>query len=309
MSPTILVAGVVSLYISVNVRGFPVTYEPSAKPGWARSGTAGVASHIARVHRALGNDVRLCTLVGRDTAGEAIRAELARDGLSGPGVVESPSSSLGVVLVDPSGRRMGMPHLTALDRVEYPFEVLREQARGADLLVLTNAKFVRPLLPRADALGIPIAVDVHLADDPAGEYNRPWLERARIVFCSHERLGDPRAWVADLLRRYPRCEVAGVGMGARGALAGLRDGRLVEVPAVAPAGVVNTSGAGDALFATFLDGWCRHGDAGAALRDGVLHAGWKVGHRLPASVSLTRAELAALRAAAAPPVTWGRWDG
>jgi sugar/nucleoside kinase (ribokinase family) len=308
MSARIVVAGVVSLYISINVRSFPVRYEPSARPLWARSGTAGVASHVARVHRALDNDVRLCTLVGRDTAGEAIRAELARDGLDGPGVIESPSSSLGVVLVDPSGRRMGMPHLSELDRIEYPFEVLREQAEGADLMVLTNAKFVRPLLPRAAALGVPIAVDVHLIDDLDSEYNRPWLERARVVFCSHERLSDPRGWVAELLRRHPQCEVAGVGMGARGALAGLRDGRIVQVRAVPPARVVNTSGAGDALFATFLDGWLRHGDAGAALRDGVLHASWKVGHRQPASVSLSHAELDALRHATAPPVVAGRWD-
>src|SRR5688500_6524444 len=147
MNPTIVVAGVVSLYMSVHVRTFPVRYEPSLRPSWAGSGTAGVAGHVARIHRWFGNDVRLCTLVGRDTAGEPIRAELRRDGLDGPGVVESPASSLGVVLVGPGGRRMGLPHLAPVDRIEYPFDVLRDRARGADLLVLTNAKFVRPLVP------------------------------------------------------------------------------------------------------------------------------------------------------------------
>nr|BFE30768.1 hypothetical protein GCM10010200_030190 [Actinomadura rugatobispora] len=309
MSATIVVAGVVSLYMSVNVPEFPVRYESSARPLWAGSGMAGVAGHVARVQRALGNDVRLCTLVGQDTAGEAIRAELRRDGLDGPGVVASPSSSLGLVLVGPDGRRMGMPHLAPVNHAAYPYEILREQARGADLLVLTNAKFVRPLVAPAAGLGVPIAVDVHLVSDPNGEYNRPWLEQARIVFCSHERLADPRAWVAGLFHRYPRCRVAGVGLGARGALVGLRDGRLIEVRAVPPHRVVNTSGAGDALFATFLDGWLRHGDPVTALRDGVLHASWKVGHRMPAAVSLTGARLAELRALTPPPVIEGRWDG
>jgi sugar/nucleoside kinase (ribokinase family) len=308
MSATIVVAGVVSLYMSVSVREFPVRYESSARPLWAGSGMAGVAGHVARVQRALGNEVRLCTLVGRDTAGEAIRAELRRDGLDGPGVVASPSSSLGLVLVGPDGRRMGLPHLAPVNHAAYPYEVLREQARGADLLVLTNAKFVRPLVAPAAGLGVPIAVDVHLVSDPGGEYNRPWLERARIVFCSHERLPDPRAWVAELFRRYPRCRVAGVGLGARGAMVGLRDGRLIEVRAVPRRRVVNTSGAGDALFATFLDGWLRHGDAVTALRDGVLHASWKIGHRTPAAVSLTGARLAELRARTPPPVVEGRWD-
>ncbi|GAA4136118.1 carbohydrate kinase family protein [Actinomadura keratinilytica] len=309
MSSAIVVAGTVSVYTTAAVEALAAPYAPTAPPRWAQVGISGAAAHVARVQRALAHEVRLCTVVGRDAAGGLIREELARDGLLGPGVVESPASSVGVVLVDRDGRRMGLPYLEPVDGFAYPFGLLREQARGADLLVLTNARFVRPLVAPATALGIPIAVDVHLIADPGDEYDRPWLERAQIVFCSHERLGgDPRAFAAALFARYRRCEMVGVGLGAGGALLALRDGVLIRVAAQPSGRVVNTSGAGDALFATFLAVWLRSRDPVAALQSAVLHAGWKIGHRHPAAVSLTAEKLAELRASAPPLTVVEHWD-
>jgi sugar/nucleoside kinase (ribokinase family) len=306
----IVVAGATSLYLSVGVAEFPVSYVPSAASRWLAAGVSGAACHIARVLHALGDQARLCTVVGSDPAGAGIRTELGREGLLGPGVIDGAGSSLGVVLVARDGRRMGFPHLVPVDQVRYPFEVLREEAGGADLLVLTNAKFVRPLVGPAAGLGIPIAVDAHLITDLAGDYNRPWLNVAQIIFCSHERLPRPaEQWVPEVFDRYPRCLLTGVGLGARGALLGTRDGRLIRVAAVAPRGVVSTSGAGDALFATFLHTWLGTGDAVRSLQAAVLHAGWKIGHQVPAGASLTSGELAKLLAAHPPPTSVGRWDG
>jgi sugar/nucleoside kinase (ribokinase family) len=310
MMPKVVVAGVASLYVPVGVPDFPLGYHPMVRARWMRAGVSGAGLHVARVLKALGDDTRFCTAVGRDAAGAAIRRELARLGLAGPGAVDAEESTLGVVLVAPDGRRMGLPYLTPTERTDYPFDVLAAEAQGADLLVLTNAKFVRPLVDPARRLGTPIAVDVHLVSDLEGDYNLPWLESAQIVFCSHERLPEPpRAWVARVFQRFPRCQVVGVGLGDQGAIVGVRDGRLVEVSAVVPGEVVSTSGAGDALFATFLHGWLRTSDPVHALRTAVVHAGWKIGHRMPGEVSLTVRELAALRDRTRPAIRLGRWDG
>ncbi|GAA1257001.1 hypothetical protein GCM10009677_04110 [Sphaerisporangium rubeum] len=295
MGRSIVVAGAVSFYMSLGVEEFPLPYTPTALPRWFATGVAGAGGHIARVLRTLGDDVRLCSVIGRDLLGTGMRAELGRLGLDGPGIVESERSSAGVVLVGPDGPRMGFPYLEPVNGVDYPPTAFEALARDAGLLVLTNAKFVRPLVPHAARLGIPIAVDTHLIADLDDPYNQPWLEAATIVFCSHERLPcSAEAWSAALLRRYPRCAVVGVGLGARGVLVALRDGRLVRVEAVAPRGVVNTCGAGDALFSTFLHFVCRYGDPVRAARHAVTHAGWKIGHQAPVAASLTYQELSAL---------------
>ncbi|MET8138696.1 carbohydrate kinase family protein [Sphaerisporangium sp. NPDC005288] len=305
----IVVAGAVSFYLSVGVPEFPLAYASKCTPRWTAAGVSGAAGHIAQVLRALGEDVRLCTVVGCDAAGVGIRAELDRRGLLGPGVVDGEESSMGVALVAPDGSRMGLPHLAPVNDVRYPFAQVRAAAGEADLLVLTNAKFVRPLVGRAARLGVPIAVDAHLITDLADEYNRPWLQAADIVFCSHERLPcPPETWLRRLFGRYPGCRLACVGLGARGAVLGTRDGRLFRVEAVVPGEVVNTSGAGDALFAAFLRVWLRTRDPSRALRTAVAYAGWKIGHRLPVAAGLTGAELAELARAHAPRATTGRWD-
>lgn len=304
----IVVVGVASLYVAAGVSEFPVEYAPGLMPDWMRAGVAGSGAHIAKVLSALGDDVRLCTLAGTDPAGLAIRADLRASGLLGPGVVDAGTTSLGVVLIAPDGSRMGFPYLAAVNAVGYPAQTFHRFAEGADLAVLTNARFARPLIQWAEHASVRIATDVHLiaaVDDP---YNRPWLEAADIIFCSHERLPcPPEQWVARVFDRYPGCAVVGIGRGANGAMLGLRDGTLVRASAVAPRGVVNTAGAGDALFASFLHGWLVTGNPVDALRQAVLHAGWKVGDAMPGVVSLTEEELARLSGTHQVRASVGRW--
>jgi sugar/nucleoside kinase (ribokinase family) len=270
---------------------------------------SGAGCHIADTFRSLGDDVRLCTFVGNDIPGTAIRASLHTRGLLGPGVVTARESSLGVVLVAPDGQRSGHPYVANVNAIEYPVDEFRDAVKDADLAVLTNTGFVQPLLRSAVEEGTPIAVDVHLITDLNDGYSRPWLEVADIIFCSHEKLPcPPHQWIAQVFEQYPGCTIAAVGLGGRGCLMGLDDGRLVEVSAVAPRGVASTSGAGDALFASFLHSWLATGNAVTALEDAVLHAGWKIGNRFPSAVSLSEDELAQLRHTHPAATTLSRWD-
>ncbi len=309
MPGKIVVVGVTSLYMSLSIDEFPMSYQPTRSPKWLRAGVAGAGCHIAKILRALGDEVSLCTAVGNDLPGTLIRADLQSHGLLGPGTIEAQASSLGVVLVAQDGRRMGHPYLAMVNAVEYPAELFRQSLRGADLAVITNARFTRPLLRQARALGVPIAVDVHLIADLDDAGNRPWLEVADIIFCSHERLPCPPAqWVRRIFDRYPGCAVAGVGCASAGCVLGLPDGRLVQVPAVTPRGVVSTAGAGDALFASFLHSWLATGNPLTAIERAVLHAGWAIGDSFPSATSLTGPQLDTLAAICEVRATIGRWD-
>jgi len=306
---SIVVVGVASLYMAAGVAGeFPLDYAPVAEPDWMRAGVTGSGAHIAKVLNALGDDVRLCTMAGTDPAGLTIRADLRASGLSGEGIVDAGATWLGVVLVAPDGRRMGLPYMAAMSAVGYPAETFHRLAAGADLAVLTNARFCRPLVRHAERLPVPVAVDVQLISDAEDACNRPWLEVADVLFCSHERLPcAPEEWIARIFARYPGCQVIGIGMGADGALVGLRDGRLIRAEAVTPRGVVSTAGAGDALFASFLHGWLATGNPVGALQSAVLHAGWKIGDPMPGTSSLTESELERLARVHRARVSIGRW--
>nr|MBP7635681.1 carbohydrate kinase family protein [Candidatus Ozemobacteraceae bacterium] len=112
-----------------------------------------------------------------------------------------------------------------------------------------------------------------------------------ILFMSHEGLPcPPEAFAAELLGRFPARFLV-IGLGVEGALLAERGRPPKRVPAVTPRPVVNSIGAGDALFAAFLDGWLRYGDAAAALARAVFYAGWKIGDNGGAAGLMTAAEL------------------
>lgn len=310
MSNKIVVAGVTSLAINVGVPDLPlISREGPWRPRWLEAGVGGAGGHVASILAGLGDDVTLCTVVGQDEPGALIRQHLHDRGLDGPTVADTTTSALAVALVAPDGARVVFSHMSSIAAVQYPAERFVDAVRDADLAVLTSTEFSRPLLPLAVLRGVPIAVDVNIIADVNEDYYGPWLEVADIVFCSHERLPcPPRQWITRIFERYPGCLLAAVGCGAQGCLLGLRDGRLVQVDPVAPLGVYNTSSAGDSLFASFLHGWLASGSPVEALSDGVLYAGWRIGHRFPSGVILDEADLAGLRARNPVRVRLDRWD-
>ncbi len=147
---------------------------------------------------------------------------------------------------------------------------------------------------------MPIAADlqaIRSLDDP---YALDWLTRASVVFCSAENLTvTPHAFARELLARGPARKVV-VALGARGALLATTDRPPRTVAALAPRGVVDTTGAGDALFAGFLHSRLATGDPGQALDHAILVAGLTVGvpgtERYP-----TAAQIRALQTETTPP--------
>jgi sugar/nucleoside kinase (ribokinase family) len=309
MGSKIVVAGVSSLAVHLAIDGFPVHYAPVSQPRWVTSGAGGAGAQVAAILRGLDDEVTLCSMVGRDSAGRIVREQLRTSGLDGPSVIDGPASSQSIVLVAPDGRRKVYPHLTVINAVEYPPATFVEAIRDAELAVLTNTDFVRALLPAAVLRGVPIAVDVNVIADINEVYYQPWLDVADIIFCSHERLPCPTPqWIAQVMAKYPGVAIAAVGCGADGSVLGLRDGRLIRAKAVAPLGVRNTSSAGDSLFAAFLHGWLATRNPVEALSDAVVFAGWRIGHQDPTSVVLNETELAGLRLRYPVRISLGWWN-
>jgi sugar/nucleoside kinase (ribokinase family) len=121
---------------------------------------------------------------------------------------------------------------------------------------------------------------VHVITDLEDGYNRDYMQAADILFMSDEALPcPPEEW----LRRVNACygpEVAVIGLGAQGALLSVRhDNFLERIPAVATRPVVNTIGAGDALFSAFVHSYLHTRDPYQAIRKAVVFASYKIGEK------------------------------
>ena len=249
----ILVSGLLNTETTAAVRGFPIEYYPIDYAFFGvNTAVSGVAFNLAKALTTLGDTVRLTSMTGRDFAAAYIRDALKELGIAGEYVQsklgQTPSS---VVLYDPEGKRQIYCDLKDIQETAYDFD--RSMLEGIDLVVACNINFNRPLLSLARQSGKVIATDVHVLSDIHDEYNREFMEQADILFLSDEAVGDGyRGFLLQLAQTYP-CRIIVMGRGPKGAAMYLREtGQIMEMPACSAGTVVNTVGAGDALFSSFL---------------------------------------------------------
>ena len=298
----ILVSGLINIETTLQIEDFPIVYEPVRYPFFGiSSSVSGVGYNVAKALTVLGQgDVRFLSMIGSDAAGKLVLESLAADGIPAqrviPALHQTPQS---VILYDRAGRRAINTDLKDIQESLYPTDLFEQAIQGCSLAALCNINFARPFLARARALGIPVATDVHTIADLDDPYNRDFMAAADILFMSDERLPcAPEDWVRRLWGRYGVEEVV-VGLGAEGALLGRRrDHALERMPAVRTRPVVNTIGAGDALFSAFIYDYVMHGDAYAALQRAVVFASYKIGEISAANGFLDEAGLDELCAAA-----------
>jgi len=249
----ILVSGLLNTETTTAVRGFPIHYYPIDYAFFGvNTAVSGVAFNLAKALKTLGDEVQLASMTGHDFAAAYIRDALQELDISTqyvqPKLRQTPSS---VVLYDPDGKRQIYCDLKDIQETAYAFNA--SILEGIDLVAACNINFNRPLLHLAKQTGKIIATDVHVLSDIYDEYNREFMEQADILFLSDEAVGDNyRAFMEQLADAYP-CRIIVMGRGAKGAAIYLRDtGELTEMPATSAGTVVNTVGAGDALFSAFL---------------------------------------------------------
>ena len=243
------------------------------------SRVSGVGFNVTKALTILGNSVNLLSLIGKDSASQLVGISLKNDHMTGDYVLslldQTPQS---VILYDQDGRRQIHVDLKDIQERIYPEEFFERALWGCSLAILCNINFSRPFLKKSKQRGIRVASDVHVISDLDDTYNRDFMEMADILFMSDERLPcSPEDWVKRIQNRFG-AEIIVVGLGAEGALLAARSDHFMErLPAVTTRPIVNTIGAGDALFSCFLHDYVRNRDPYDAIRKAIYFASYKIG--------------------------------
>lgn len=276
----ITICGLVNLETTVPVDEFPVDYCPiSYKFFGITTHPSGVGLNLSSALTALGDDVNLLSLCADDTAGNCIRNYLDSHNIKSENVLSvAKATAQSVALYDKEGRRRVYCDLTDMQDNAYNADAFKASAKDSDIVVLCNINFARPLIAKAKEAGMIIATDVHCLSDIHDEYNTDFIKAANILFLSNENfIGREEAFVNNL-KAVTDAEVIVVGMGSKGALLYLKSTDSFEVfPAVYTRKVVNTVGAGDSLFASFLHFYAKTKDARYSLRMATVFASYKIG--------------------------------
>jgi acarbose 7IV-phosphotransferase len=265
-------------------------------PFWGvRSTVSGVGYNIAKALTTLGQSIRFLSLVGDDLAGNMVLQTAVQAGIPMTDCLRLlGATAQSAVLYDPDGQRQIHVDLKDAQEQAYPPAQFAAALAECELAVLGNINWNRPFLVEARAAGKLVATDVHAIHDLDDDYNRAFMAAADILFMSDERLPvAPETWARQVQARFGT-PILVIGLGSQGALLAVSDDNFIErIPAVATRPVVNSVGAGDALFSSFLHVYSRTGDPYTAIRQAVVFASYKIGAAGAAEGFLTASELTA----------------
>ncbi|MBW6471923.1 MAG: carbohydrate kinase family protein [Anaerolineaceae bacterium] len=276
----ILVSGLINIETTLKIDQFPLHYFPVTYPfHGVRTTISGVGFNLAKALTALGNEVNFLSLIGQDFYASIIRQECTKMGVSDQYVLSDlPQTAQSVIIYEKSGRRQIHTDLKDIQERSYPLDLFEQAISECELCAFCNINFNRHLLEITRAKGKMIATDVHAIQNVNDSYNRDFMATADILFLSHEQLTvSPQVFIQALWDRFHN-RIIVIGLGDQGAMLGIRETTsILQIPAIQTRPILNTIGAGDALFSAFLHTYQATRDPILSLQKAVLFSSYKIG--------------------------------
>lgn len=271
----ILVSGLCNVETTLKVHKFPIDYYPIDYPFFGiKSNVSGVAYNIVKALKTLGDDVTLTSFIGNDFEGEYVLNELKNGNIDvnfvKKDLKETPTS---IVLYDNDGKRQIYCDLKDIQEKSYNLD--NSLVSDKDILVLCNINFNRESIKTIK--NKVIATDVHVFNNIHDEYNKDFLENSNILFLSDEAISiNYEEFIMNIENTYHN-DIIVLGMGKNGSLMYVKnENRFYHVPAVDTGVIVNTVGAGDALFSGFIHYYAKGLSPIESLKKATLVASHKI---------------------------------
>ncbi|MCR5654794.1 MAG: carbohydrate kinase family protein [Lachnospiraceae bacterium] len=298
-----VVAGISQLETIVKVDKIPIEYrEITAGNDFIHTEMGGDAYNETLALTWLGDEVKFMSVVGKEENLEffnpnkrmvTIETDYIEKVLN-----DTPTS---VILYSADRQEQIFEDLKDIRNAKFDMNMAIPLIAESDMVVLGNVNFCRPLIAVAKEYKKPIAVNVHRYDEQKEEYNQEFLENATFLYFSDDTItGDPFDFVKSMADKYP-AEIIILGQGKDGLIMYDRKKNAnLHYNSVKTNEVVNTAGAGNALFSCFLHCYCHTLDANTAIKDAILFASYKIGYLGTSNGFMTEEQLAQWRS-----LIWG----
>lgn len=276
----VLVAGFIQIETIVNVDQIPVRYKAvRSKPNTIFTSVGGDAYNTSLALTWLGNSVDFISMIGKADNREIVNSHgseiLINSEYVLPLLSQTPTA---VIFYDEDKQQQIFEDIKNIREVSYDLDLVESRLQRCELVVLSNANFCRPFISLAKEYKKTLAINIREYKEENLVYNRDFLEEADIIYVSDDNLiGDPYIFVRELADTYDP-EIIILGQGNKGViLYSKTDSMLAHFNSVRTNEIVNTVGAGNALFSCFLHYYTRDKDATHAIKKALLFASYKIG--------------------------------
>jgi len=285
----ILVCGLVNIETTVKVGGFPIEYSPVEYNFFGvNSSVSGVGFNIVNALNTLGNNPVFFSIIGNDMYKDIIINELNNKNINSDYVLPLLEQTVQSCILYNGNDRKIILDLKNIQDMKFPDNLVKNVIDKIDLGIVCNINFSREFLKVLKDAGKIIATDVHVLNDINDAYNNDYIKYSEILFLSNEGIiGNENDMMAQLRQKYNH-KIIVITMGGNGLLMYVREkGETKHFPAVRTREVVNTIGAGDALFSCFIHYYCKTKDPYYSIQLATLFASYKIGENGGAKGFLT----------------------
>jgi ribokinase len=293
----ILVCGLINIETTIKVDNFPIKYSPVEYNFFGvNSSVSGVVYNIIKALKTLGDIPIFFSIIGNDMYKEIIFSELKKDKIDTDYVLPLLEKTIQSGILYDRNKRKILLDLKNIQEINFPIDLLKDVINKIDLGIICNINFSRDFLQVLKENGKIIATDVHVLNDINDNYNNDYIKYSDILFLSNEGIiGNENDMIMQLSLKYNH-EIIVITMGENGLLMYAKEKHEIKhFPAIKTREVVNTIGAGDALFSCFIHYYCNTKDPYYSIQLATLFASYKIGESGGSKGFLTEEELIKLK--------------
>ncbi len=289
-----IVAGITQLETIVKVKELPIQYAPyTGEPNTIYISAGGDAFNESLALKWLGDDVKFMSVVGEHENLSIFNPSDREVTLSTeyilPIIKETP---IEVLLYDARRKKQHFEDLKDIRDAKYDMTLVEPLMSDCDMVVLSNVNFCRPFISSALEHNKKLAVKIHCFAREKEIYNEDYLKNAHILYFNDNSTDEePFTFIKDIREKYDP-EIIIFGQGPEGVtIFDKAKDFMVHYDAVKSTQIVNTAGAGNALFACFLHYYQKTGDSKAAIHKALLFAANKIGYMGTSNGFMTEEQL------------------
>lgn len=277
----IMVAGFVQFETIVKVDELPLPYKQfESIPETINVGMGGAGFNEAMALKWLGNDVDFMSMLSKDMSKRQIETYLEQKDvdLSTEYVLPLIDGMPTSVVLYCKGKKQTFEDVKDIRHVDYDFEILERQIQDKDMVLISNCNFCRPIIGLAKKYHKPLAINVRSMRAEKIAHKEDFLAAADILYISDDDLErDPYDCIKECQGKYDP-DIVIMGIGEKGVILYTKsDNSILEYKPVKTNEIVNTVGAGNALFSAFIHYYVKTGDAKEAIKNALLFVSYKIG--------------------------------
>ena len=276
-----MVAGFVQMETIVKVDGFPLSYKQfESIPDIINTSIGGAGFNEAMALKWLGNDVDFMSMVSRHMSNAQIEAYLKINevDLSTEYVLPLLDGMPTSVILYSKGKKQTFEDVKDIRHVDYDVKLLESHIQDKDMVLISNCNFCRPIIEHKKKYNKPLALNVRSMRAEKIVNKEDFLKAADILYISDDDIEeDPYDCIKSCKEKYDP-EIVIMGVGENGVIIYTReDNSFIDYKPVQTNEIVNTIGAGNALFSSFLHYYVKTKNPREAIKNALLFASYKIG--------------------------------